>query len=288
MKRRRPLVPLTASLAVVVAIVVWVSATGDPVFAVRATKVPNWEKTYCGWWCKQQLPLGKARRQCVSDAHRGKGLCFDCGLGGTNVGLCGGVCCPAGLVCGPGQLCVTPTPPPDTFVDNGDGTISDLQTGLMWEKKDEAGGIHDVRNEYTLSNPLTPADGTGTAFTTFLATLNTPPCFAGHCDWRLPSSANCCLIPTQQPPELESILAARYPSCPSSPCVPAAFNTNCTPGCSVTSCSCTASNGYWSGSLIVVPHSVPENACAVDFDNGMEVCPLIENNFSVRAVRGGS
>ena len=27
----------------------------------------------------------------------------------------------------------------------------------------------------------------GTMVTEFLATLNTPPCFAGHCDWRIPN-----------------------------------------------------------------------------------------------------
>jgi len=35
------------------------------------------------------------------------------------------------------------------FVDNGDGTITDPGTGLMWEKKDEGGGLHDVGNRYT-------------------------------------------------------------------------------------------------------------------------------------------
>ncbi len=40
------------------------------------------------------------------------------------------------------------TPAP-RFVDNGDGTITDNQTGLMWEKKDQAGGLHDSRTGYT-------------------------------------------------------------------------------------------------------------------------------------------
>jgi len=34
-------------------------------------------------------------------------------------------------------------------VDNGDGTITDPATGLMWEKKDDGEGIHDVGNTYT-------------------------------------------------------------------------------------------------------------------------------------------
>ena len=32
-------------------------------------------------------------------------------------------------------------------------------------------------------------DGNGTMETTFLAALNTQPCFAGFCDWRIPSRA---------------------------------------------------------------------------------------------------
>lgn len=29
------------------------------------------------------------------------------------------------------------------FVDNGDGTITDTETHLIWEKKDDGGGLHD-------------------------------------------------------------------------------------------------------------------------------------------------
>ena len=80
------------------------------------------------------------------------------------------------------------------FIDNGDGTISDRKTGLMWEKKTgEAGGpsnpgdVHDVNNRYTWS--ASGKNGDGTAFTVFLRTLNGcgTTCFAGNCDWRLPS-----------------------------------------------------------------------------------------------------
>jgi len=165
----------------------------------------------------------------------------------------------------PATFTFTPTftPGASHFVDNGDGTISDTQTGLMWEKKDQAGGIHDWGTFYTwcldanadfsCDNPGNPPDGT--AFTVFLATLNTPPCFAGHCDWRLPTVAGIetspgeAPEPTGQAAELESLLAA-YPCSGNGtdPCVPAPFNTNCTPGCSVIDCSCTMTYFYWSGS----------------------------------------
>ncbi len=97
------------------------------------------------------------------------------------------------------------------FTDNGDGTVTDHQTGLMWEKKTPAGsgGVHDVNNKYTwcasghtgCPSPSNLADGT--VFTVFLATLNNGAndkisvsgsddspitgCFANRCDWRLPS-----------------------------------------------------------------------------------------------------
>src|SRR6185436_17958857 len=32
------------------------------------------------------------------------------------------------------------------YLDNGNGTISDCQTRLMWEKKDRSLGLHDVDN----------------------------------------------------------------------------------------------------------------------------------------------
>jgi hypothetical protein len=43
---------------------------------------------------------------------------------------------------------VTPTQSGDHFVDNGDGTITDTQTGLIWEKKDQGGGLHDSNTRY--------------------------------------------------------------------------------------------------------------------------------------------
>jgi hypothetical protein len=92
---------------------------------------------------------------------------------------------------------------PCRYIDNGDGTVSDLDTGLQWEKKDNldmvptAADPHDADNTYTWSAAGSAADGT--AYTHFLSQLNnglstdggamTPVtgCFAGHCDWRLPS-----------------------------------------------------------------------------------------------------
>ena len=45
------------------------------------------------------------------------------------------------------------------FVDNGDGTVTDNQTGLMWEKKDSSGGVHDWDNTYTWAGLCSAATG---------------------------------------------------------------------------------------------------------------------------------
>jgi hypothetical protein len=77
---------------------------------------------------------------------------------------------------------------------NGDGTVTDHDTGLQWEQKTDDGSVHDLGAEFDWSPSLGPPDGT--AFTRFLGTLNNGTssdgttsngCFAGHCDWRLPS-----------------------------------------------------------------------------------------------------
>jgi cysteine-rich repeat protein len=182
------------------------------------------------------------------------------------------------------------------FADNGDGTITDTKTGLMWEKKDDAGDIHDKDNSYTWSSTGTAADGT--AFTTFLATLNQTN-FAGHHDWRLPSEDG------QNPPgtgpkELESIVETGASGCGSGAlCIGAAFDTNWgknsggNGGCTVDGaggtprCSCTQSATYWSatGSTVPFPNIL---AWGVNFTDGtvLRKGPL---DFArpVRAVRGG-
>jgi hypothetical protein len=115
--------------------------------------------------------------------------------------------------------------PQGGFVENGDGTVTDTQTGLQWEKKTTAVGSganladpHDVDNTYTWSKHkwTTP---NGTAFTEFLPRLNgassdgmSPTgCLASHCDWRLPS--------------LDELLTISRDIAPSqtSPCIDPAF-----------------------------------------------------------------
>lgn len=123
--------------------------------------------------------------------------------------------------------------PQGRFIDNGDGTVIDTETELQWEKKTTAVGSgenpadpHDVDNAYTWSHDRGAKTASafgdtsdGTVFTDFLPALNTPPCFAGHCDWRLPT-----VDQEGDPAELETILDSSAPGCGvSGPCIDAIF-----------------------------------------------------------------
>ena len=103
----------------------------------------------------------------------------------------------SGLECGADCTFDTSGCSETRYVDNGDGTVTDHQTGLQWEQKTDDDTVHDKDNTYTWSDSGAPPDGQ--AFVTLLGTLNAcveapgfPPTdvqggFAGHCDWRLPT-----------------------------------------------------------------------------------------------------
>lgn len=109
-------------------------------------------------------------------------------------------------------LCVPDAAASPRFVDNGDGTVTDKETCLLWEKKTGVVGPpfaicssplsttvctdpHDVNNEYNWSANQTAPDGG--AFTDFLDRVNGKLCatsacpggLGGHSDWRLPTLA---------------------------------------------------------------------------------------------------
>ncbi len=145
------------------------------------------------------------------------------------------------------------------YVDNGNGTITDANTGLMWAKKSDDGSIHDQDTLYTW----------GSSFIGYVAALNGAN-FAGHNDWRMPNVK-----------ELQSIV--NYGN--NIPAVSLAFNSGCTPGCTVLNCSCTTnSNSYWSATTYVAGAS----AWTVNFKYGYIDAGSKANGYYVRAVRGGS
>jgi Protein of unknown function (DUF1566) len=146
-----------------------------------------------------------------------------------------------------------------SYTDNGNGTITDNRTGLVWEKLSDDGSIHDKDATYTYT----------TAVTTKVATLNSGS-FAGFTDWRVPNLE-----------ELESLRNLGT----ANPAVFSAFNTNCVAACTVLTCSCTRSNAYWSSSAYL---NAPSNAWDVTFFDGFVNVNGKPNTKSVRAVRGGS
>jgi hypothetical protein len=156
------------------------------------------------------------------------------------------------------------------FVDNGDGTICDSQTGLMWEMKDASDGTQDLTNPRDVDNHYiwtsesgAPFPPDGTVFTDFLARLNntvassasdTP--FAGHTDWRIPTIA-----------ELQTILDCSF----GLPCIDPIFGP-------------TATSFYWSSTSNA---SDPLFAWVVDFVDGDVFNSNKSFGVRVRAVRGG-
>jgi hypothetical protein len=154
-----------------------------------------------------------------------------------------------------------------SFTDNGDGTITDDTTGLVWEKKDNAGGIHDKDNQYTWTAGTEAMSGT--LVTTFLASLNAGSGFAGHKDWRIPNRF-----------ELETLLDLEAQT----PSIHAPFATSCPTNCTVLTCSCTRVGTYWSSSTFA---TVPTGAWTVDFGDA-DTAPILKTtSLYVRAVRGG-
>jgi hypothetical protein len=150
------------------------------------------------------------------------------------------------------------------YVDNGDGTITDRNTGLIWEKKSDDGSLHDKDDLYSWS-----ANGAEETIWDWLDDLNAAA-FAGHRDWRIPNVK-----------ELASLVDYEA----TSPAVHPVFDTGCTAGCTVLTCSCTAKRAnYWT-STSVADESI--YAWLVDFNGGAVFSIIRTDHFRVRAVRGG-
>ena len=158
------------------------------------------------------------------------------------------------------------------WIPHGDGTVTHCSTGLMWEMKTDDGSVHDNDNTYTWSGPSygTTYEFDGTAKTAFIDALNAAPCFAGYCDWRLPTHSGSPEYPTGEAPELESLLIEPF-VCGTSPCTTI-------PGETVT-------EAYWSS---VTGPTGPTDAWIINFDKGaFSISGKSWGNY-VRAVRDPS
>ena len=154
-----------------------------------------------------------------------------------------------------------------SYRDNGDGTITDLNTGLMWEKKEqELTSLHDWMVAFPWSDPR------GSIWD-WVAAVNAEGGvgFAGYNDWRIPNVR-----------ELESIVD--YGT--SNPAVAEAFNNGgeMLVTCTVLECSRTQPLAYWTSTTVAF---FPVNAWVVNFGGGFTDFMTKSLSAFVRAVRGG-
>lgn len=192
----------------------------------------------------------------------------------------------------------TTTRTPVRAVDNGDGSVTDLSSGLIWEKKTGGDGVPDGSNDHDADNrypwrgrcqntqifcsdatdcpesvPCLAGDQQGTRLTifTWLERLN-GSLFAGHDDWRLPT--------------LDELRSLR--DLDEFPAVDPGFHA---PGCGTScldlgdaDCNCTGAGPHWS--TTEDPSDPEGRAWRVDFDDGAVVSSNKGDDLRIRAVRG--
>lgn len=146
-----------------------------------------------------------------------------------------------------------------SYTDNGDGTVTDDITGLMWEKLADDGSIHDKDTLYTWTD----------SFTAKIGALNTAN-FAGHNDWRLPN--------VNEVQSLTNFAASPIRIDPP-------FDSGCIASCDGITCSCTRPGSYWSSTTY---EPATAGAWGSFFDRGDLQFGSKAVGAFLRAVRGGS
>jgi hypothetical protein len=153
---------------------------------------------------------------------------------------------------------------------NGDGTLTDNQTGLMWQvitsSCQNTCNTSSSTNTYTWSSGDNNPDGT--LYTSFLVNVvnvnvsanGTATCFANHCDWRIPNIG-----------ELQTIIELSAPGCntPGGACIDPTFGPPAGTYWSSTSASGTIGSAY-----------------VVNFNNGSVQYVSDTGSYYALAVRG--
>lgn len=152
--------------------------------------------------------------------------------------------------CKPSQI--TPTHPEGQYLDNGDGTITDVVNALMWSKC-----------SLGQANSGASCSGTPTHYVTWsdaLAAANGNKSFAGHNDWRLPNIK-----------ELGDLVER---SCFS-------------PAIDLTTFPSTPDAAYWSNTIDSnnINPNVGFEGMLIDFTDGAEFLPDVNSHRMIRMVR---
>jgi len=144
----------------------------------------------------------------------------------------------------------TPTTPTSDFIDNGDGTVTNKLTGLVWMR---------CSMGQTWEKATSSCTGTATTYT-YDQAMTLKSNFAGHSDWRLPNIAELHTIVERENIN-PAINNALFPNMPSNEI-------------------------FWSSSPQFFDYGYPA-MWVVDFSGGYDYASDKNSNYATRLVHGG-